>query len=721
MKSLAVLVISYQRPAFLKTTLETLIKNNDVGADIFVADNATNPETQAVIEQFDVQTWFLPENHGINHVVEKIFAPEVEHEFVMICDHDLYFNAPLSKYVNFLKARPFFGAAKGLDAPEHTSFGFEYFEGDRWEMKFAERGAGIVLSAERLRQAFPLPTQFLNFDTHLNKKLEAWGLKVGVLPKGVIHLGWKDSTWGNECEEKWILEKGEIVACNCTGKKRQIRSDPKHVSVRFMHGLGDCANFAFQIPLYTARGYRVDVECTPDKAPIFKAAGANVVGSAPSEHPWSHQHFGATNYGNPADQNKAGWNLSKNPMPHIGHPQDLWQEYKDVKLQIDVPPMYQLDKRNAPVITDRPKPWFLFHSMANTSPESKNLPAEVQMEAIHELLDRTGGSVFVLDWDSRAVTVENHRCCSLIGIGTWNVYEIIEAMNNAAVMIGVDSGPLHLARFTNVPTLGIWQRHYPAHFILPRDKTLNLMPPHFAGGDDRYRRHEFHTIPTEITGKTIADYALRLLEKPRWLGEIAPDLVLQHYLSRTRSRHGQLSNYIDRHKSFGIVMDHLASKEKPVICETGCIRADEDWGGAGYSTYLFAWLLHQLGKGEMYSVDLNHANVKYATDMCVPFRDRIRHYCKDSLQFLRELDASLDVFYADSVDVGEPGFEQHCLEEVKLAVPKLKPDGMVLIDDTVKTGPHAVRGKGARACHWLEEQGFKLIHAGYQLLYQRKV
>ena len=58
------------------------------------------------------------------------------------------------------------------------------------------------------------------------------------------------------------------------------------ISVAFDHGLGDCSNFAHQIPLWIRRGYTVDVQCAYDKAPLFIAAGASIVPRAKCRHEW---------------------------------------------------------------------------------------------------------------------------------------------------------------------------------------------------------------------------------------------------------------------------------------------------------------------------------------------------------------------------------------------------------------------------------------------------
>jgi hypothetical protein len=71
-------------------------------------------------------------------------------------------------------------------------------------------------------------------------------------------------------------------------------------SIQFDHGLGDCSNFAHQIPLYIRRGYEIEVECAPDKEPVFRAAGARLVHNVPNGHPWPHASWpGRPNHDEP--------------------------------------------------------------------------------------------------------------------------------------------------------------------------------------------------------------------------------------------------------------------------------------------------------------------------------------------------------------------------------------------------------------------------------------
>lgn len=60
------------------------------------------------------------------------------------------------------------------------------------------------------------------------------------------------------------------------------------ISLRFRHGLGDCSNFAHLVALCLRREPKVEIECARGKAPLFRAAGAEIVDMAKDSHPWPH-------------------------------------------------------------------------------------------------------------------------------------------------------------------------------------------------------------------------------------------------------------------------------------------------------------------------------------------------------------------------------------------------------------------------------------------------
>jgi hypothetical protein len=153
------------------------------------------------------------------------------------------------------------------------------------------------------------------------------------------------------------------------------------------------------------------------------------------------------------------------------------------------------------------------------------------------------------------------------------------------------------------------------------------------------------------------------------------------------------------------------------MVETGTVRKEEDWGGAGFSTVLFAALFGQLGRGHLTGVELNEQNAQFARFWTQQFAKHVSIVSAHSHDFLKSYSGPpIDVFYSDSLDVDEPGYADCCLEEVKLAIPFLRDDrSLILIDDTVYTRG-SWTGKGVKAVPYLLESGWSIVRSGYQCL-----
>lgn len=485
----------------------------------------------------------------------------------------------------------------------------------------------------------------------------------------------------------------------------------------FHHGLGDCANAACLCSLYARRGYALEIQCDPDKAPLFRAAGATIVNrfdpTGKHRHDWLHTH------GNEVwEFNKSGCNLSREPLPNIGNPASLWPELcaagPDLDMESEVTP--DIDANIERTIADLPRPLILMHTMGNTSPERKNYDAHQTTLLYHELLDRTPGTLLLLDWDARVPRCTNHRVRHMVEhFPRLSLPETYRLMTRADLFIGVDSGPLHLVNLTRLPAIGLWGDHTPERFAIPRDLTL-----HLTANSDAEHRIEFNTLSPRDPGlpaSFVAQHAERALRAPRWLPDRLRmrDVQLQGFLDKTRSHSGHLSNYIDRNRSFAAAMDWLKDVDRPTIVETGTIRSPEDWAGAGYSTYLlgaFAWAKG----GTLVSVDLSANFCKYSASATKELQGSgvgVKVIASDSRDFLRSYNGRpIDLFYSDSADVGTPGYQECCVDEVRLAIPLLADRGAILIDDTVHDGQW--NGKGSLAVPWLMEQGWRLDWSGYQ-------
>lgn len=408
--------------------------------------------------------------------------------------------------------------------------------------------------------------------------------------------------------------------------------------------------------------------------------------------------------------NKIAWNLIEPPLPRIGGYEDLWGELVDVKLRLPRPDTAaELDAFLADL-----GPIILLHTRGNTGQPLKNCSADLEQDLYRELLDQTDASLVLLDWDNRVARLPHRRVKHLSDdFRRVNVLELGYLIGRAALLIGVDSGPLHLTRFTDCPALGLWFAHHPSHFSIPRATTAHIVGDQH-GPWNRTRRHSFHVLDCpRITGAEVAKHATRALR-----GMTGRELVLAHCLDKLKTTTGQ--GYHDRHKTFRAVADHLRSKAYPRMVETGCSRVHfkdfDDWT-AGHSTYLLALLLDHHG-GKLDSVDIDPDNVTIARQWC-EFTDAVEVHCSDSRDWLRAYAGpKLDVAYLDSADLGTPNYQGICLDEARLVLPHLAEDALILIDDS----PYQAgkwHGKGGLAIPYLITQGFRIVYSGWQTLLSR--
>lgn len=163
-------------------------------------------------------------------------------------------------------------------------------------------------------------------------------------------------------------------------------------SFKFYHGLGDCSNAAHLFALYSRLGFEIGVECAPDKACLFEAAGCKVVSRADDVHDWEHPAAaGPPEYADHWSGNKTAWNLSLPPLPDIGGYWDLWSDLCSVKLDLDRFVTPSIRREVDAYIRDLPRPLILFAPEGRTSTEEKNLTHQCQADVLQTLLDLMDG------------------------------------------------------------------------------------------------------------------------------------------------------------------------------------------------------------------------------------------------------------------------------------------------------------------------------------------
>lgn len=501
--------------------------------------------------------------------------------------------------------------------------------------------------------------------------------------------------------------------------------------LEFPHGLGDCTYFAHQLPLYVRRGHEITVVCNPDKALLFRASGVEISHEYRGDPKVDWKHGVGLNQvtaDNVWAANKAAVNLSVPPLPDIGRPQDLWQEFCEVRL--DLQRFIPRDDWTAvrAFLDPLPRPIVLLHTKGNSFQESKSLPDLTAAQLYMELLDAMPGTIVLLDWDNRVPRLAHYRVRHLTD--DWERAEIPRLMAllyEADLILGIDSGPLHAARFTDTPAIGMFPNpgHYPALYCLPRGRQVNVVPHEPCHDWNKQVRIAFNIIESrpgsELDPKFLAQTAAQMLAGSRYLNEdqLGADVQLQQFvLDWERGGTSSLGGIVDRHLSIDCLLRTMRDRfRRPVIVETGCIRAEEDWRGAGFSTYLLGAYVQRFG-GELVSIDNDPTHVDFARRTTRELQ-HVTVECADSVARLDKFSRLIDVVLLDSWDTTVSGFAEHGLRELQAVLPWLHSRSLILFDDTVYQR-RDFHGKGELAVPWLLDHDWEILYSGHQTLLQRR-
>lgn len=257
------------------------------------------------------------------------------------------------------------------------------------------------------------------------------------------------------------------------------------IIVGFKHGVGDASNFAHMLALYVRRGYKMKVHPGhADHAPLFLAAGAQIVDSAPVQHAWSEGR----------GQNKSRFNLNQPPLPHLGDPDLLWPEYCAVQLDLDGQ-LTEHDRLSVEeLLRGAQRPYICIHSRgypwSNGGGEKRSYDDRATHELQDRLLTRTDGTIIQLD---RERNVANRQLPNVRHFHDYGPGQLYQLLQQSDLLIGIDSGPLHFCRFTRTPAIGIWNAHYPTDYLLPRPLTTNVVSQQH-GQRARTEAHEWNIL-----------------------------------------------------------------------------------------------------------------------------------------------------------------------------------------------------------------------------------
>jgi hypothetical protein len=194
-------------------------------------------------------------------------------------------------------------------------------------------------------------------------------------------------------------------------------------------------------------------------------------------------------------------------------------------------------------------------------------------------------------------------------------------------------------------------------------------------------------------------------------------MILNHELWLDEFR-GALS-ITDRWDGFVHLTRNLCRKARGVIIETGCIRATEDWKGAGQSTMVWDWLAEKSKLAfEVYTCNNDPAAVQICEKLCKSVN--IEH--SDSLAWLTspamsEPLSQCDLLYLDSMDHNPPYGESelHAVGELAIAWPELPKGCLIAVDDCNGDGT----GKHYLIRHFFDRLHIKPELKGYITIWRK--
>lgn len=294
----------------------------------------------------------------------------------------------------------------------------------------------------------------------------------------------------------------------------------KNLNFKFdRHGLGDCVHEIYAVQLYRSRGYSVTVQVEENKKFLWKVSGVNIVqGGDLPDHSY-HYPAGFEDLNVPDHSaNKVAFGLRNNVMPSLDElgltEQSAWDELCNVRLSAHEHISQEAHDEAERFLEGLPRPIIAIHSRGTNWHERKSIPTEIAFDVIVKLLNQTSGSVVVLDFDMRAPMVGDARCKGIKpSWGHIGVDRLCALYERIDLMIGVDSGPFHVAAMTPVKALGVFRTLHPNRVCLPNPNAVYLASDryeeHWQSRRDRWNIVTYHGA--EPTADDIVEKAVSLL------------------------------------------------------------------------------------------------------------------------------------------------------------------------------------------------------------------
>ncbi|WP_010587641.1 methyltransferase domain-containing protein [Schlesneria paludicola] len=255
-------------------------------------------------------------------------------------------------------------------------------------------------------------------------------------------------------------------------------------------------------------------------------------------------------------------------------------------------------------------PVVVIHYEGNTSGEKKNLDHNL-IRNVCETVQNAGYTPLILDWDRRSPLPDNrtifcpdanHKLWPKIGTG--DAARLAALIECSALMIGIDSGPLHVAGATTTPTIGVWTNHHPVHFFDLADNVMHLIPRHheaLAAGPEaldyfasHYQFRGYNQLQVDLPALVehqLTGVSIDQISNQRFLKELhATSYDAQYYDEHKRAGLDYLE-FGDWQRQYGRWLVHSLKLRGKRILDVGCacgsiLRGLNEAGATGHGVDL---------------------------------------------------------------------------------------------------------------------------------------
>ncbi len=234
-------------------------------------------------------------------------------------------------------------------------------------------------------------------------------------------------------------------------------------------------------------------------------------------------------------------------------------------------------------------PAVLIHYQGNTSADRKDLPHDLIRE-VCDVVQKSGYVPVILDWDRRSPLVDQvkvfnpgpgHELWS--GHSTGDAEALTALIAAAALMIGVDSGPLHAAGATTTSTIGVWTHHHPIHFFDLADNVTHMVPgdhekaaagaPALDYFKQNYRHHVYKQLYVELPALTqslLTGENFEHLSNKRFLKQLTSKGFDERYYSEHRLAGLDYLSFGDWQQQYGRWLVQSLNWKGRRVLEVGC-------------------------------------------------------------------------------------------------------------------------------------------------------